>query len=163
MWQRDARFAITRPAPIGPDLPILLIEDHEPSRRLAHGMLSAIGVRHVIEAENGKAGIAALGQRAFALVICDWMMPEVTGLDVLKVVRKTRPGLPFIMLTALNDMAMVNAAKEAGVSAYLVKPISFNDLRAKVSGVLRKSEGAIGSASGRADPSGAPGPDEGGP
>lgn len=134
--QRDFRPAITPPSSISSGTKVLLIEDHDASRQLARAMLFALGLRNVVEAENGRSGIAAVQNGSFDLVICDWMMPEVTGLEVLKAVRQLYPALPFIMLTALNEANVVRAAKDAGVSAYLVKPISLNELQAKVNAAL---------------------------
>ena len=138
MWQRDNQFAAMRLLPVRPDFRVLVVEDNEASRHLARVMLSALGVRNVVAVDNGRAGLAALEKMPIDLVICDWMMPEMTGLDVLRAVRASHPRLPFVMLTALGDVEMVRAAKSAGVSAYLVKPISLNDLRAKVSAALQR-------------------------
>ena len=138
MWERDARFAVTRPSALVPGLRVLLIEDHDASRKLARVMLTAVGIEKVVGAADGKAGIKAFEAGGFNLVICDMMMPGLSGLDVLKVVREKHRHLPFIMLTAISDAGVVSSAKDAGVSAYLVKPISFNDLRSKISYALEK-------------------------
>lgn len=70
------------------------------------------------------------------MVVCDWNMPNMNGIDFLKHVRKTRPDLPFLMMTARSDKESLIAAKEAGVNAFLRKPFTPAQLEAKVSNLV---------------------------
>lgn len=115
-------------------LSVLMVDDDRLTRELVRAMLRRMGITIVKELDCGNAAIAWLGGRGKSsdLVICDWGLPDVSGLDVLRAVRPCMPTLPFIMLTARNDENSVIRAKQFGVSAYLTKPFSAKDLEAKV-------------------------------
>lgn len=122
------------------NLTILLIEDDESMRTLVGRMLSRLKIK-VIAAEDGQSGLQALEAAAHPvdLIICDWNMPGMSGMEVFEQVRARRPGLPFLLLTGRADLESVVSAKKAGIAGYIVKPISLPELKTKLSFLARKS------------------------
>ncbi len=113
---------------------ILVIEDDEQVRAGLRYILNAFGVHHIFEASNGTEGLNFIQSDTIKLdaVLCDWNMPCMSGLQLLHSVRKFRDTLPFLMISGRNDMQSVIAAKQAGVSAYLPKPIHPGQLERKL-------------------------------
>ena len=118
---------------------VLLVEDEAFALKLALTVLRQIGVKNVVTAKNGQEALTILNQpnSRFDLVISDWNMPEMTGLNLLKKVREMWPGMPFIMLTGKTSADFILAAKEHGVNGYVAKPFAPAALMAKISAVLK--------------------------
>jgi DNA-binding NarL/FixJ family response regulator len=120
---------------------ILIIEDQAPMRRNIALMLEMEGYK-VLAAENGKQGIdTALAKRP-DLVICDVMMPEMDGHEVIQRLRDTdaTATLPFIFLTARSDKGDVRMGMNYGADDYLVKPVGREDLLAAIEARLARAE-----------------------
>lgn len=120
-------------------LAVLLVEDEPFAQKLAQTALKQIGVGSIILAKNGQEAleILALPHKKFNLIISDWNMPEMTGLDLLKKVRETWTGMPFIMLTGKATADFILAAKEFGVDGYIAKPFAPAQLTAKIAAVMK--------------------------
>lgn len=120
-------------------LSILLVEDELFAQKLATNVLNQIGVGSVVVCKSGTEALTVLGypNQRFDLIISDWQMPEMTGLNLLKKVRETWPDMPFIMLTGKTSGDFVLAAKDHGVNGYIAKPFAPNQLIAKIASVLR--------------------------
>jgi DNA-binding response OmpR family regulator len=116
------------------DLTILVVDDETSVTRLVRMMLSDIGVTQVFTAKNGKEALDLLGefQEDIDIVICDWNMPTISGLDLLRQIRTVDPDLPFLMLTARADIASVKDARDYGVTDYLRKPFSAETMKKKI-------------------------------
>ena len=117
-------------------LKILIVEDEEPMRALLSRMLSRMSVAKVVEAANGPQGLERVEADPIDLVICDWNMPEMSGMEFFDRVHAMNPRLPFLMVTGRSDAKSIVTAKKAGISAYIVKPISQRELRAKIQYVM---------------------------
>jgi len=120
------------------NLKILLVDDYKTMLRIIKSLLAQIGFNNVDEATNGAMALTKLKEGDYGLVISDWNMEEMTGLDLLKEVRKD-PKLaptPFIMVTAESKTDNVIAAKEVGVNNYIVKPFNADTLKQKLIKVL---------------------------
>jgi len=116
---------------------VLLVEDDPFARRLALSVLRDIGIGRIAVANDGHGALQTLfGGDTFDLVISDWNMPEMSGLNLLKKVRETWPALPFIMLTGNTTGDSVLTARDSGVNAYVVKPFAKRQLAAKIAAVL---------------------------
>ena len=113
---------------------VLVVDDYNTMRRILRNLLSQIGFTNVDEAEDGSSALRKLRKTAFGLVISDWNMAPMSGLDLLKEVRADVRfrHLPFIMITAANKTENVVAAKAAGVSNYIVKPFTAETLKRKI-------------------------------
>lgn len=120
-------------------LSILLVDDEAFAQKLATTVLRQIGVKTVVVAKSGHEALKILGEphQKFDLVISDWNMPEMTGLNLLKKVREMWPEMPFIMLTGKATGDFVLAAKENGVNGYIAKPFAPAQLTAKIAAVLK--------------------------
>jgi two-component system, chemotaxis family, chemotaxis protein CheY len=126
---------------LDPNLPILIVDDYRTMLRIIRNLLKQAGLTNVDEATDGSEALQKLHEKPYGLVISDWNMQPITGLDLLRHVRaeSTLRHLPFIMITAESKTDNVIAAKEAGVDNYIVKPFNAETLKTKISGVLAAS------------------------
>jgi two-component system, chemotaxis family, chemotaxis protein CheY len=126
---------------LDPSLPILIVDDYKTMLRIIRNLLKQIGFTNVDEASDGVEALGKLREKAYGLVISDWNMQPMTGLDLLREVRADadHEHLPFIMITAESKAEHVVAAKAAGVKAYIVKPFNAETLKAKMVGVVGKA------------------------
>lgn len=118
---------------------VLIVDDYKTMLRVVRNLLAQVGFTNVDEATDGAMAINMLKQKSYGLVISDWNMEPMSGLDLLKGVRAGQAGsnqVPFIMVTAENKVENVIAAKQAGVNNYIVKPFSAETLKAKMVAVL---------------------------
>ncbi len=118
---------------------ILLIEDDDINRKLLANILKTIGFSNVSQAANGIDGWDLLQDQRFDLVLTDWMMPEMDGLELLMKVRKSETGfknLPILMITAMGKQEDVMKAVEWGINGYIVKPYSVTTILAKIEEVM---------------------------
>ena len=117
---------------------ILIVDDYKTMLRIIRNVLRQIGLVNVDEANDGAEALAMLKQGDYGLVISDWNMQPMTGLELLQQVRADArmSKLPFIMVTAESKVENIVAAKQAGVSNYVVKPFSAETLRAKIDTVF---------------------------
>lgn len=128
------------------DIEILVVDDMSTMRKLVQKSLRDIGYSKVTEALEGDDAWKKLcsGEKKFDLIISDWNMPKMTGLDFLKNVRASDQfkNIPFIMLTAESESPQVLEAIKAGVSSYIVKPFTAMQLREKMKAVYEKQKAA---------------------
>ena len=119
-------------------LAILIVDDYKTMLRIIRKLLKQLEFGNVEEATDGQEALAKLRAGQFGLVISDWNMQPMTGLDLLKEVRADArlKDTPFIMITAESKTENVVAAKAAGVSNYIVKPFNAETLRGKIEKVL---------------------------
>jgi two-component system chemotaxis response regulator CheY len=117
---------------------ILIVDDYKTMLRIIRNLLRQLDFNNVDEATDGAQALAMLRSGNYGLVISDWNMQPMTGLQLLQEVRadaKLR-NLPFIMVTAESKTENVIAAKQAGVSNYIVKPFNAETLKEKIEKVL---------------------------
>ena len=124
--------------PSAKNLNILVVDDQQSIRDLTRHCLKQIGINQVSVAKSGEQALEVLGKTRFDLIISDWNMDGISGLELLTKIRGNPviKSLPFIMATGQKDKAQVIAAKEAGVNNYIVKPFSTADLRKRVEAVI---------------------------
>lgn len=120
---------------------LLLIEDDRDLVELLTRHLRSEGFE-VVAAADGPAGLAAFGANAFALVILDWMLPTLPGLDVLRAIRAQDARTPVLMLTARSEEADKVLGLELGCDDYMTKPFSVRELVARIKVLLRRVEHA---------------------
>ena len=137
---------MTAPAPFVPlkaaslgALQVLVVDDQANALKLIKDMLKSMGVQTVHTASEAAGALDVLKDRhdSVDVVLCDWSMPEMSGLDLLKEVRKTHRDLPFIMVTGTADPSSVLAAKDGGVTGYIKKPFSSEELRKRMTSIAR--------------------------
>ncbi len=117
---------------------VLIVDDYKTMLRIIRNLLKQIDFNNVEEASDGAEALGKLRTGNFGLVISDWNMQPMTGLELLQEVRQDPRlrALPFIMITAESKTENVVAAKQAGVSNYIVKPFNAETLREKIEKVL---------------------------
>jgi two-component system, chemotaxis family, chemotaxis protein CheY len=120
------------------NMPILIVDDYKTMLRIIRNLLKQLGFDNVDEAADGSSALQKLREGKYSLVISDWNMEPMTGIQLLKEVRAdgNLKNLPFIMITAESKTENVVIAKEAGVSNYIVKPFNAATLKSKLVGVL---------------------------
>jgi two-component system chemotaxis response regulator CheY len=123
---------------VDPSMPILVVDDYNTMIRVIRNLLRQLGFEDVDDASDGLTAFSKMQHRTYGLVISDWNMEPVTGYDLLKQVRSD-PKLsatPFIMVTAESKTDNVIAAKQAGVSNYIIKPFNAETLKKKIEAVF---------------------------
>lgn len=117
---------------------ILIVDDYKTMLRIIRNLLRQLNFVNIDEATDGSMALQKLRQGTFGLVISDWNMEPMTGIQLLREVRADPKlkHIPFIMVTAESKSENVIAAKEAGVSNYIVKPFNAETLKAKLVSVL---------------------------
>lgn len=120
------------------NMKVLIVDDYTTMLRVLHNLLRQMNFTDIEEAEDGSAALQKLRQDTYGLVISDWNMEPMSGMDLLKEIRAddTMKDLPFIMITAESSSENVIAAKEAGVSNYIIKPFTAETLQTKLVSVL---------------------------
>lgn len=111
---------------------VLVADDSGIMRKIIIRSLNACGVSEIVEAANGKDGLAAFQAGPVDIVLTDWNMPEMSGLELLKAIRATGSDVPVIMITTEGEKSSVIEAIQAGVTDYLCKPFEQEDLRNKL-------------------------------
>ncbi len=120
------------------NIPILIVDDYKTMLRIIRNLLNQLSFGNVEEASDGNTALQKMRSNPVNLVISDWNMEPMTGLQLLREVRADAnlKDTPFIMITAESKTENVIAAKEAGVSNYIVKPFNAETLRTKLISVL---------------------------
>lgn len=117
---------------------VLIVDDYKTMLRIVRNLLKQINFNNVEEASDGTEALQKLRSGQFGLVISDWNMEPMTGLQLLQEVRadaRLKP-TPFIMVTAESKAENIVAAKAAGVSKHIVKPFNAETLQSKIEKVL---------------------------
>ena len=116
---------------------VVIVDDYTTMLRILRNLLRQLEINNVDEANDGDTAYHLMQKNPPDLVISDWNMVPVTGLDLLRRVRADAKlkHIPFIMVTAESKTENVIAAKQAGVSNYIVKPFNAETLRAKIASV----------------------------
>jgi two-component system chemotaxis response regulator CheY len=121
---------------------VMIVDDIPGTREILRDMLEEMGFKHIVEASDGREALEKLQKERAQLIICDYMMKDMSGLDLLSQIRN-HPYLvdiPFIVVSAVGDVPVIETAKQLGAAEYIVKPLSFQLLRRKVGDVLRRNE-----------------------
>lgn len=118
---------------------VIVAEDEPMAAKLAQGSLKLMGFRRIFHATDGLKALKLLKELDgdVQLIVSDWNMPAINGLEFLKAVRKIFPKMRFIMLTGNANKEFVVAARKYGVDAYIVKPFTPDQLRQKVEAIFK--------------------------
>lgn len=120
---------------------ILVVDDFSTMRRIIRNLLRELGFDNVAEADDGNTALPVLRRGGFDLLITDWNMPGMTGLELLEGVRSD-PGLatlPVLMVTAEAKREQIIAAAQAGVNGYIVKPFTAVTLKEKIEKIFERT------------------------
>lgn len=117
---------------------VLIVDDYKTMLKIVGNLLRQLGFSNIDEATDGGMALEMFGQKQYGLVISDWNMEPMSGLDLLKNIRAGTHNnkVPFIMVTAESKTENVIIAKQAGVNNYIVKPFNAETLKTKLTSVL---------------------------
>ena len=124
------------------DLGILIVEDSAEMRKILQGMLTDIGINQVFLAKDGMEALLFMGDCGdmIDMVLADWNMPIMDGGELLRQIRSADPDVPFIMISGRVDRNSILEARNSGVSSYIAKPFSVEQLQKKLTAVARMAE-----------------------
>lgn len=124
--------------PLDLNMKILIVDDFSTMRKIIRNILTQLGFKNILEADDGTTALEILGKEKIDLVISDWNMPKMSGLELLKAVRSNEAtkDLPFIMVTAEAQKENILEAIKYKVSQYIVKPFTPETLKEKLEKVF---------------------------
>ena len=113
---------------------VLIVDDQRASRHIVRGQLAQLGFSTIEEAADGVEALEKLRSKSFGLVISDWNMDGMDGLDLLRALRDDAAlhTIPFIMVTSQSQPQKRELAKSAGVNGYIIKPVDVHTLASKI-------------------------------
>ena len=121
-------------------LRFLVVDDNLHMRRIVRTILHGFGARDVMEAEDGASGLEFFGKSNPDIIFLDWAMPIFDGLELIQMIRQpganANPFVPIIMMTGHTERTRVTAARDAGITEFLAKPISAKGLYQRVHSVV---------------------------
>jgi two-component system chemotaxis response regulator CheY len=121
---------------------ILVVDDFSTMRRIVRNLLVELGFSNPLiqEADDGNAALAMLKASPFDMVVTDWNMPNMTGIELLQAIRAEPrlKSLPVLMVTAENNREQIIAAAQAGVNGYIVKPFTAITLKEKLDKIFER-------------------------
>ncbi len=118
---------------------VLIVDDYNTMLRIIKNLLKQLGFSNIDEATDGSMALEKVKAKQYGLIISDWNMEPMTGIELLKHIRTSGASYkdtPFIMVTAESKTENVVAAKQAGVNNYIVKPFNAETLKSKMTSVL---------------------------
>ena len=123
-------------------LRVLVVEDNQHMRSLLRSLLNSIGIREIHEAANGTAALDILREKPCDLILSDLAMKPMDGIDFTREVRLSprspNPFLPVIMVTGHTERHKVEAARDAGVTEFIAKPVTAQSLFARIAEILER-------------------------
>jgi two-component system chemotaxis response regulator CheY len=121
------------------NMKVLVVDDFATMRKIEKNILGQLGIKDVDEADDGSTALPKLMTTKYDVVLLDWNMPNMTGLELLKAMRaqENLKNVPVIMVTAEALKDNVVAAAQAGVNDYVVKPFNAATLEEKLKKVLK--------------------------
>ena len=121
---------------------ILVVDDFSTMRRIIRNLLRDLGFNNSVEADDGNTALPMLKSGNFDLVVTDWNMPGMQGIDLLKAMRADDrlKSIPVLMVTAEAKREQIVEAAQAGVNGYVVKPFTAQTLKEKIDKVFERIE-----------------------
>ncbi len=124
------------------DMRILVVDDFPTMRRIIVNLLKELRFSNIEEADDGASALPMLREGGFDLVVTDWDMPKMTGIELLTKLRADPAlrDLPVLMATAEATREQIMQAAQAGVSGYIVKPFAASTLREKIAKIFEQAD-----------------------
>ncbi len=118
----------------------LVVDDSSTMRRIIVNTLKSLGHQEICEAGNGREGLESLKDGPFDLIITDWNMPEMSGIDFVRSLRRddSTSQIPIVMVTTNASRDDIVEAMKAGVTSYVVKPFTHDTIREKLEAALAR-------------------------
>jgi len=129
---------------IDTSIKVLVVDDMSTMRRIVKNLLKQIGFSDMVEAENGQDALTKLKVGDIGLIVSDWNMPVMQGIELLRSVRADPElkHIPFLMVTAEAQKENIIEAVQAGVSNYVVKPFTAEALQGKLEKIFANAQPA---------------------
>lgn len=126
------------------NIKILVVDDFSTMRRIVKNLLGDLGFFNITEAEDGNSALVELRKAKFDLVITDWNMPGMPGIDLLRAIRadESLKKIPVLMVTAESKREQIIEAAQAGVNGYVIKPFTAGTLADKLTKIFERIEAA---------------------
>lgn len=123
---------------------ILIVDDFSTMRRIVKNLLNDLGFTNTAEADDGSTALVELHKASYDLVVTDWNMPGMPGIDLLKAIRAdaTLAKIPVLMVTAESKREQIIEAAQAGVNGYIIKPFTAATLEDKLTKIFERMEKA---------------------
>ena len=120
------------------NMKVLVVDDFATMRRILRNILKQIGFKNIIEADDGKSALKELKKEKVDLILCDWNMPEMSGLELLTMMKSDDElkDIPFVMVTAEATKESILEAVNAGVDSYIIKPFTAETIGEKLKKLL---------------------------
>ncbi|GMW00574.1 MAG: response regulator [Candidatus Hydrogenedentota bacterium] len=116
----------------------LVVDDSAVMRKVLIGALSRAGISEVDQAGNGREAVDAVGKGAYDIILMDWNMPEMPGIDAVKAIRTSGVSTPIVMVTTEAEKGRVVEAIRSGAQNYVIKPFDPETIVGKIRDVLGK-------------------------
>ena len=125
--------------PADPNMKILVVDDMSTMRRIVKNILKQLGFNNLEEAENGQEALKKLKADTYGFVVSDWNMPIMMGIDMLRAIRADEKlkTIPVLMVTAEAQKENLMEAVQAGVSNYVVKPLTAETMQEKINKIFK--------------------------
>ena len=119
---------------------ILIVDDFSTMRRIVKNLLNDLGFTNTAEADDGTTALVELQKAKFDLVVTDWNMPGMPGIDLLKAIRadESLAKIPVLMVTAEAKREQIIEAAQAGVNGYIIKPFTAQTLEEKLAKIFER-------------------------
>ncbi len=126
--------------PADKSMKILVVDDFSTMRRIVKNILRQLDFNNIVEADDGSTALDILQKETIGMIVSDWNMPKMTGLELLKAVRADDAlrDIPFLMVTAEAQQENIIEAVKSGVSNYIVKPFTAETLGQKINQIYNK-------------------------
>lgn len=120
---------------------VLVVDDFSTMRRIVKNILLDLGFENILEAEDGTIAVNILNSEEVNLIVADWNMPKMTGLELLQYVRSNErfKDIPFLMVTAESEKKSIIEAVKAKVNQYVIKPFTADTLSEKIAKIIPQS------------------------
>ncbi len=121
-----------------PEMDVLVVDDASAMRRILRNLLQELGCKNVRDAVNGQVALEQLKMKKADVVVSDWAMPVMTGIELLRAIRadETLKNTPVLMVTAEAKQENIVEALQAGVNSYIVKPFNAQTLQDKLNKIF---------------------------
>lgn len=121
-----------------PEMEVLVVDDASSMRHIVRNLLKELGIRHIREAENGQIALDKLKVKKADLVVSDWNMPVMNGIDLLRAIRADQAlrSTPVLMVTAEGNKENIVEPAQAGVNNYIVKPFNAQTLQERLNKIF---------------------------
>jgi DNA-binding response OmpR family regulator len=121
---------------------VLIVEDNQPLANITRDILHTFGCNIIHTAENGEVAFRKFQEEHYDLLIIDWMMKPLNGLELTQKIRRDRlsknPYVPIILMTGLSQKERVIEARDTGVTEYLLKPFTADDLYKRLVQIIER-------------------------